>query len=90
MSPTSQKKSIQEGDRETLFIPAKGQRVTVVYCYRDIEWEEEGLQGIIEHVLVGVDKDTNEIVIYPPSATEAIKSWREAEIETRGLDEKCL
>lgn len=60
----------------------------VIYHYRDIAWKEDGLEGTIPGVLVGVDAETDEIVLYPSEATPVIKAWREKVIRTRNLEQK--
>lgn len=53
----------------------------------DLDWQEEGLEGVIPEVPVYVDED-GAVIAFPHEASKVIGQWRAREIEMRGDDEK--
>ena len=70
-------KIIQEGETGYAIAPERG-RVPVVFEYRDLALES-GVR--VNDVLVGVDPDSDEILVVPAQSTPRIKESREASKE---------
>jgi hypothetical protein len=67
-------KIIQEGETGLALAPERG-RVPVVYRYRDITLDSG---ATVRHVLVGVDEESDEVLVIPSQSTPRIKEAREA------------
>jgi len=72
-------------DIRRLSHPETGEEVAVFYVVQDLEWTEEGLEGVIPDLRLLVVEDTGEVLAFPPETCVKVGEWRRHQIEGRGL-----
>ena len=66
-------KILKEGDRGFALAPGRG-KVPVVYAYRDFELDSG---TVVPEVLVGIDEETDEVLVLPAQSTPKVKAARD-------------